>query len=56
MKDLTHDHLTFGFKPGCPGCEQTLNDFGVVNAPDEVVLRLVEENAERWKQALAVLG
>lgn len=43
MKDLTHDHLTFGFKPGCPGCEQYLADLrnmGCTSVPEEVVLQL----------------
>lgn len=56
MTDLTHDHLAFGFKPGCPGCEQTLRDFGTINAPEEVFLRIAAENAERWKETLAILA
>lgn len=24
MSDLLHDHLSLGFHPGCPACEQTV--------------------------------
>lgn len=26
MSDLLHDHLTLGLRPGCPACDQLVED------------------------------
>lgn len=42
MSDRVHTHLSFGFVPGCPGCEQVLDDLAADPSTNDVeVLALV---------------